>query len=417
MQDQIALFQRHFGEKPKEEDLGYVLSPLRVCPLGAHVDHQDGLVTGMAIDQYVEFSYVADDAGFVRVGSLDFPDEEYFSLSSVPQALPGFWGNYLRGAALSLARDFKLRRGLKGLVRGKLPMGGLSSSAAVTTAYLLALCDVNGISCSKEDLIQYSHWVEKDFIGLKNGILDQSSNVLSRDGQLMRMDCRSGEWSLIPKGHSMPEFQVVIVNSGFNVALIGTDYNNRVDECKIAASVLQELSTGKVVPYRDIKLRMISPDDWKVHASSVPGRFGRRARHFFTEIDRVSRGVDAWAQGDLVSFGALMTESGESSVHDYQCGCPELTTIFDVMKTCPGIYGARFSGAGYRGCCIGLADPASRPELEKRLAAVYPAKHPAYADLYRVYYCGTADGARLVKSASDGRAASVSPRNEEEACS
>jgi len=213
---------------------GQIRSPLRICPLGAHVDHQGGLVTGMALDVNVDLLYSPDDAGFVRVQSMDFPDEEYFHIDRVPEMLPGFWGNYIRGSVLSLARDFKLRKGFRAVIRGRLPMGGLSSSAAVTTAYLMALADVNGLDISQEALIQYSHWVETAFIGLKNGILDQSSNILSRDGFLMKMDCSTNVWELVPKNPSMPDFDVVIVNSGFTKALIGTDYNNRVDECKIA---------------------------------------------------------------------------------------------------------------------------------------------------------------------------------------
>lgn len=402
MSDLKSVFTELYGGDPA----GFIRSPLRVCPLGAHVDHQDGLVTGMAVDEYVELVYCADDDGYVRVQSLDFPDEDYFRIDAVPEMIPGFWGNYLRGAVRSLSRNYKLRSGVTGVVRGKLPMGGLSTSAAVTTAYLLALCDVNGIECAKEDLIQYSHWVEREFIGLKNGILDQSANILSRDGHLMYMDCATGSWTLEPKGKSMPDFSVVIVNSGFNKALIGTDYNNRVDECKIAACLLQELTHGRISSYQDAKLRSIDPADWSAHRGEVPGRFGRRAKHFFTEIDRVRLGVEAWKAGDIVSFGKLMVESGESSVHDYECGCPELITIFDVMKTCPGVYGARFSGAGYRGCCIGLAQPEAREELERRLSAVYPVRHPQYADKYHVHFCRTADGASLVESARSGGTAS-----------
>ena len=150
---------------------GQIRSPLRICPLGAHIDHQGGLVTGMALDVNVDLLYSPDDAGFVKIQSMDFPDEEYFHIDQVPEMLPGFWGNYIRGSVLSLSRDFKLRKGLKAVIRGRLPMGGLSSSAAVTTAYLMALADVNGIEIPKEKLIQYSHWVETAFIGLKNGIL------------------------------------------------------------------------------------------------------------------------------------------------------------------------------------------------------------------------------------------------------
>ncbi|MGH2101207.1 hypothetical protein ACRCJN_00480 [Aerococcus urinaeequi] len=46
---------------------------------------------------------------------------------------------------------------MKAVVSGKLPIGGLSSSGAVTTAYLMALCDVNDIQVSKIDIIMYRH--------------------------------------------------------------------------------------------------------------------------------------------------------------------------------------------------------------------------------------------------------------------
>jgi len=52
------------------------------------------------------------------------------------------------------------------------------------------------------------------------------------------MDCQSNEWELVPKNPAMPDFDVVIVNSGFTKALIGTDYNNRVggrvQDCRLA---------------------------------------------------------------------------------------------------------------------------------------------------------------------------------------
>jgi len=35
----------------------HIFSPYRVCPLGAHVDHQHGLVTGFAIDKGVDLYF------------------------------------------------------------------------------------------------------------------------------------------------------------------------------------------------------------------------------------------------------------------------------------------------------------------------------------------------------------------------
>jgi len=92
-----------------------------------------------------------------------------------------------------------------------------------------------------------------------------------------------------------------------------------------------------------------------------------------------------------------MFASGESSIHNYECGCPELITIFNILKETPGVYGARFSGAGYRGCCIGLIDPQYKETVKAAIDREYPAKHPAYKDIYRVNFCKTDDGARIVK--------------------
>ena len=51
-------------------------------------------------------------------------------------------------------------------------------------------------------------------------------------------------------------------------------------------------------------------------------------------------------------------ESGESSIYKYETGSAELKTLYDIMRNTDGIYGGRFSGAGFKGCCMALFDPA-----------------------------------------------------------
>ncbi len=385
-----------FKERYGDNDIRKIRSPLRICPLGAHVDHQGGLVTGMALDSAVNLVYSPSDDGYIHIQSMDFPDEEYFHVDHVPDKLPGFWGNYIRGAVLSLKRNHIIKNGFKAYVSGKLPIGGLSSSAAVTTAYLMAMCDVNGIELSGPELVQYSHWIETEFIGLKNGILDQSANILSKDKNLLVVDCLSGDHELHPQSADLPEFEVAVIYSGVSKALIGTDYNNRVDECRVGGWLLQELGGLAVTGLSDIQLRNIPEEAFNAHKNEVPGRFQRRLTHYYTEQDRVRSGIEAWKAGNLKEFGRLMTESGESSVHQYQCGCDELTTIFNILKECEGVYGARFSGAGYRGACIAIIDPAYKDSIKQKVDEVYPVRHPEYKDIYRVNFCKTTDGASKV---------------------
>jgi galacturonokinase len=386
-------FQQKYSDKPTH----LVKSPLRICPLGAHIDHQGGVVTGMALQESVDLAFNANDNGYIRVQSLDFPDEEYFHADDVPGMILGFWGNYLRGAVLSLKRDYKLRYGINGVIRGKIPIGGLSSSAAVTTAYLTALCRVNEIAVTPLELIQYSHWVENEFIGLNNGILDQSSNILSKNGFLMFMDCSTEGFELVPRSDTMPAFEIVIVYSGISTTLIKTDYNNRVDECKVAAWTLQELGKLEVTPFKQVKLGDIPDAVYRRNRDGLTGRFRRRADHYFSEVERVDLGVKAWQDGDIKTFGQLMFESGESSIRNYECGCNELITIYETLKSCEGVYGARFSGAGYRGACIGIIDPAFEKSITSKIDSVYPQKHPKFRDKYDVFFSATDDGARIIE--------------------
>src|SRR5690606_21102916 len=176
-----------------------------------------------------------------------------------------------------------------------------------------------------------------------------------------------------------------------------TDFNNRVDECRVAGWLLQEMAGLKVTTLNDVKLREIPTEVYEQYRDQLPARFRRRADHFFTEQARVRKGAEFWANGDIEAFGQLMFESGASSIHQYESGIPEMITIYNILKDCPGVYGARFSGAGYRGAVIGLVDPKYKDLIKEKVDSIYPVQHPEYKDRYEVNFCKTADGASLVK--------------------
>ena len=282
------------------------------------------------------------------------------------------------------------------VVSGKLPIGGLSSSAAVTTAYLMALCDVNNIEVSKMDIIMYSHWVETEFIGLKNGILDQPANVLSMNNQLMVMDCATNEYEMIDKGEAFNDFEVIVVYSGISKSLIGTDFNNRVDESRVAGWLLLELAGLPLPTLEDVKLCDVPIEVYEKYKDQLPERFRKRAAHFYTEQARVFKGAKAWEKGDIKEFGQLMFESGHSSFYQQETGIAEMKTIYDILKDADGVYGARPSGAGFRGAVIGLIDPAYKESIKAQIDAVYPVKYPEIKDKYEVNFCKTDHGARFI---------------------
>ena len=54
----------------------HIFSPYRVCPLGAHVDHQHGLVTGFAIDKGVDLWFDVREDSLVKLSSRTFEGDE-----------------------------------------------------------------------------------------------------------------------------------------------------------------------------------------------------------------------------------------------------------------------------------------------------------------------------------------------------
>ncbi len=377
------------------DEIKVVKSPYRVCPLGAHVDHQLGLVTGMTVDRSVLLVYAAHAKPEVELVSQNFPGKVAFSLNHIPDKMDQDWGNYPRGAARALQKDKILYRGIVGAIEGNLPVGGLSSSAAVGVAYLLALEEVNGLSLTPVENIERDRLIENEYIGLNNGILDQSTILLSEENKLFCMDCRDSHYQLIAPGSRMPEFKILVIYSGVSKFIGKTGYNSRVAECHLAALELYRLARNEE-PAEHLRLRHIAPAEFQQFEKQLNDVSRKRSRHFFGEMERVQQGVQAWEQGDLATFGRLVNESGASSIHNYECGSPHLITIYELLQKMPGVYGGRFSGAGFRGCCVAFIDPAFADEICATLHSEYPKRHPDIAQNYEIHVCTTDHGARIL---------------------
>jgi galactokinase/galacturonokinase len=265
----------------------------------------------------------------------------------------------------------------------------------VGVAYLLALETVNGREVSPEDNIRLDQALENGYIGLHNGILDQSIILLSEAHRLLFLDCASRDYRTVALPPGAPEYRVAVVYSGVSEALVGTDYNRRVAQCEAAARQLLQRA-GRPTPTEGVKLRHVPPEVFAEHGDALPPELARRARHYFTEIQRVRDGVAAWERGDLAAFGRFMRESGRSSIENYECGRPELTTIYEILCETPGVFGARFSGAGFRGSCIALLDPAHAEDLRATVTDRYLAVHPCHRDRFEVHLCQSAGGARVI---------------------
>ena len=374
----------------------HIFSPYRVCPLGAHVDHQHGLVTGFAIDKGVDLFFNIREDSQVNLTSDNFEGDVHFHLDTPSQVREKHWGDYARGAKYALRKRFDLSQGIDGHLHGSLPIGGLSSSAAVLIAYVMAFAKANGIKLKPFEIVQIASEAEREYIGLNNGLLDQSCIALGKKDGLLFLDCDSNEYRIIKRNPSMPDFEIGIFFSGLTRSLINSDYNLRVYECKVAAWNMLAYTDQPLKTFEKTFLRDIPRSTFDKTKIAMPDRFARRAEHFYTEYRRVRQGVAAWENGNIKLFGKLSFDSCESSMNNYECGSPELIAIYKIMAKLPGVYGGRFSGAGFKGAVIALVDPAYKESIEKTLTDQYLAKFPEYQDLFSVNWVKPDDGARFV---------------------
>ena len=421
----------------------HIFSPYRVCPLGAHVDHQRGLVTGFAIDKGVDLWWTPSGSSclggevplnppvygenHVHLESRTFEGTVDFDIDAPSQVKEHHWGDYARGAKYALRKRFELKRGITGVIQGSLPVGGLSSSAAVLIAYVMAFAKANDITLQPFEVVKIASEAEREYIGLNNGLLDQACIALSKKNQLLFLDCDSNEYRLIPFGgvktntdktdetdnktsvqseksvvklktnlcSDLP-FEIGIFFSGLTRSLMNSDYNLRVYECKTAAWNMLAYMDQPLKTFDKTFLRDIPKATFEKTRIAMPARFARRAEHFYSEYRRVRQGVTAWETGNLKLFGKLSFDSCESSIHNYECGSPELIAIYEIMRQLPGVYGGRFSGAGFKGACIALVDPAYKEEIQRVLTEKYLEQFPEYEKTFQVFWVKPDDGARFI---------------------
>lgn len=383
------IFEKTYGRA--SECLSF--SPYRICPIGAHSDHNLGKITGFAIDHGIHIAYSVKHNGVIEMSSLQFPKRAQWHIREIGEKT-GDWADYLRGATWALAKKHPLSAGLCGVIEGSLPIGGLSSSAAVILAFLSALCAVNGIHLTPQELIHTAFDAEKNYVGVNVGTLDQSCEVLGKKDHLLYLDCRDDTYELIPRPSSMKPYAIAIFFSGLEHSLAGSKYNMRVDELRSGVYALQAFAGMDYGKFSQANARDVPYEVYQEYKNRLPKPWQLRCEHWYTEFQRVEAGAEAWQRGDIEEYGRLSFESGWSSIHNWESGAPEQIKLYEIMRETTGIYGGRFSGAGFKGCCMALIDPAYTDSIREEVERKYLTAYPEMKGKYSFHLCQSADGVR-----------------------
>ena len=326
---------------------GY-FAPGRVNLIGEHIDYNGGHVFPCALntgntavvrqrdDRKLRFF----SANYPRLGILEASLDDLVKRSES-------WTNYVKGVIWGLEkRGMSVTKGFDLYIYGNIPGSGLSSSAAMEVVVGTMLKDYYGFDLTPVDIACIGQEAENGFIGMNCGIMDQFASAMGKKGQAIFLDTATLEYQYVPL--RLEGCKIVVTNSNKPHSLVSSHYNERRQECEKALSDLQ-----KALPVS--ALCQLTLEQFEANKSLIADPLCRmRAKHAVYEEDRTKKAVKALMANDLVTFGRLLNESGDSLRYDYDATCPEIDALVEEARKQEGVYGSRETGGGWGGNTVSI---------------------------------------------------------------
>ncbi len=336
----IDALKKEFSIRFGREGVVYA-APGRINLIGEHTDYNGGFVFPGAVSQSIVAVIAINGCRHVNAFACDMQLQYSFNLDD-PEGPQSVHERYVYGMAREMMASGVAVDGFDVVYGGDVPLGaGMSSSAALECCFATALNDLFGNGrLDRMTLARIGQATEHKYVGVMCGIMDQFASMHGREGSLMRLDCRSGEYVYFPwhpKG-----YRLVLVNSCVKHELVGSPYNDRRRSCERVASLagvetLRDCSWQRLEELRP----QISDEDY------------RRARYVLGEKDRVLAVCDALQKDDYEEVGRQMYQTHKGLSEDYEVSCEEIDYLVDEARRL-GVSGSRIMGGGFGGCTINL---------------------------------------------------------------
>lgn len=357
-------FIKHLGGEPGS----VYASPGRINLIGEHTDYNGGFVFPGAVEQGMIAEIRPNGTRTIRAYSIDLKDYDEFSLDD-PKGPKASHFRYLYGVAKEMEKLGVPVMGFDTAFAGDVPLGaGMSSSAALESTYAFAINDLFGDNkIDKMSLAKVGQATEHNYLGLNCGIMDQFASVHGKKGNLMRLDCRSGEFEYFP--WNPQGYKLVLINSCVKHELAGSPYNDRRNSCEnVAKACAAKHPEANIQTLREVTWDMLEEVKDEVSEEDM-----KRAKFVLGEKDRVLAVCDALEKGDYETVGQKMYETHYGLSKDYEVSCEELDFLNDVAKDC-AVTGSRIMGGGFGGCTINLVAEELYDNFVKTVVPAYQEK-------------------------------------------
>ncbi|MEP3226824.1 MAG: galactokinase [Parasphingorhabdus sp.] len=353
-----AGFVRAFDKEPEF----FTYAPGRVNLIGEHTDYNDGFVLPMAINFGTVVAAGSTSNTEISAVAVDFSDSHDRIKLGTPitrrEDLP--WSHHVRGIANILQNSGQKLVGTNLAVSGDVPKGaGLSSSASLGVSLGKALTTIAELNeFSAVALARIAQQSEIEFVGTACGIMDQLTSASGQAGSALLLDCRSLETRAIALSENL---SVLIVHSGVERGLADSSYNERREQCELAA---QQMGVASL---RDVDIDLL-----EASKNSLDETIYRRAKHVVTENARTLQAAKALTEGNLEQLGQLMAQSHISMRDDFAITVPKVDELVAIAQAEIGDQGgARMTGGGFGGCIVAVMDKDAVESVREAITAQY----------------------------------------------
>ncbi|ROT17272.1 galactokinase [Paramuribaculum intestinale] len=366
-------FVEHFGGEGT-----LFVAPGRFNLIGEHTDYNGGFVFPGAIDKAIMAEIRPNGTDRVKLYSIDLDASAEFGLNE-EDAPKEQWARYVFGVCREIIKRGGKVEGFDAVFSGNVPLGaGLSSSAALESCFAFALNDLfNDNKFDRMELARIGQSTEHNYCGVNCGIMDQFASCHGKKDNLMRLDCRSGEFEYFP--FKLDGYKLVLVDSRVKHELVDSPYNKRRESCERVARHLG------VETLRDADMAMLEAAKGELSHEDY-----MRAKYVIEEKQRVLDVCDALLKGDYDTVGRCMYATHDGLSKDYEVSCEELDFLNDVAREC-GVTGSRIMGGGFGGCTVNLV----KDDLYDNFIATVKARfNEKYGHEPQIYPVIVSDGAR-----------------------
>ncbi|MBS1947788.1 MAG: galactokinase [Bacteroidetes bacterium] len=364
----VARFEEKFDQQPL-----VFAAPGRVNLIGEHTDYNEGFVLPGAVDKRIYVGIARNDSNLLNVWATQYQQKFSYQLDVIQPVKN--WSTYLLGMAYHIKQMGHDLSGVNVVIDGDVPLGaGMSSSAAVCSAFGFALNDIFGLGLSRMELALLGQKTEHRFAGVKCGIMDQFASLHGKKGHVIKLDCRSLGYEYIP--FDFPDYKIVLVNTMVSHTLASSEYNARRQQCEEGVRILK-----KYFPSAK-SLRDIDEAQLEKHKNDMSDLVYRRCRFVVTENERLLRGCDLLKKGDLKSFGDMMFEAHEGLSKWYEVSCKESDFLVASAKQHEAVAGSRQMGGGFGGCTINIVKTDAVEDFSSYISERYIGQFKIVPEIY-----------------------------------